>query len=245
MGNDKIFTIEEKYSRKSNNNALVNAIEEGLTKKMQEQHANYLFAEVNTDFDYDEYRNALDSEMEKIDQEMHQLEQKRSLIDGWWKSIEHYRDALSNAYEEIERRDKKIEDLQLQIEKEKNKYEILSGSAKNMLEIAKELQNRKKKLEMQLAEMKKISEGMAKKASEEAMLKALRTYANTSKQKRMDKRAFAKTAILELANVNGLTLPPDLATTIDHLDDEQSDPKVVNVAGNYNDIHDNTTVNQK
>ena len=32
---------------------------------------------------------------------------------------------------------------------------------------------------------------------------------------------------------------------LEHLDDEQSEPKVVNVAGNYNDIHDNGTVNQK
>lgn len=103
----------------------------------------------------------------------------------------------------------------------------------------------REELEMKLAELSKLSAGMAKKASEEAMLKALRTYANTSKRKTVDKRTFAKTAILELANVNGLMLPDDLAATIEALDDEQPDPKVVNVAGNYNDIHDNGTVNQK
>ena len=114
--------------------------------------------------------------------------------------------------------------------------------------LARQLADEKRQreeLEMKLAELSKLSAGMAKKASEEAMLKALRTYANTSKRKTMDKRTFAKTAILELANVNGLVLPDDLAATIEALDDEQPDPKVVNVAGNYNDIHDNGTVNQK
>lgn len=114
--------------------------------------------------------------------------------------------------------------------------------------LARQLADEKRQreeLEMKLAELSKLSAGMAKKASEEAMLKALRTYANTSKRKTVDKRTFAKTAILELANVNGLVLPNDLAATIESLDDEQPDPKVVNVAGNYNDIHDNGTVNQK
>ena len=82
-------------------------------------------------------------------------------------------------------------------------------------------------MEMKLNEMSKLSTGMAKKASEEAMLKALRTYANTSKRKTVDKRAFAKTAILEMANANGLDLPEDLKATIESLDDEQPDPKMV------------------
>lgn len=259
MSTDENYTNEEKGIMKPNDNMLANSIKNGLLNELEMQQSKRpkkvtntkeedsfeCFSEVKTDFDFDEYRNLLDAELDRIEQKEQQLEQHRMLIDGWWKSIEYYRDALFKAYKEIERREKKIEDLHLQIEKEKNKYEILSRSATNMLEIAKELQNRKKNLEMQLAEMKKISEGMAKKASEEAMLKALGTYAKASKRKSVDKRTFAKTAILELANVNGLVLPDDLAATIESLDDEQPDPKVVNVAGNYNDIHDNGTVNQK
>lgn len=108
--------------------------------------------------------------------------------------------------------------------------------------------HQREELEMKLAEMSKLSASMAKKASEEAMLKALRTYANTSKHKKIDKRIYAKTAILEMAMLNGLTLPPDLAATIDTLDDELAGPKTsvtVNAGGNYNDIHDNDIVNQK
>ena len=102
-------------------------------------------------------------------------------------------------------------------------------------------------LEMKLAEMNKLSAGMARKASEEELLKALRTYANHSKRKTADKRAFAKTAILEIANVNGLVLPEELAATIESLDDVQMEQHVVNVAGNatINDIHNNSTVNTK
>lgn len=82
-------------------------------------------------------------------------------------------------------------------------------------------------LEMKLAEMGKLSAGVAKKSSEEAVLAALRTYVNRSKRKTLDKRAFAKTAILEISNANGLLLPEELAAAIDSLDDEQTEPKTV------------------
>lgn len=75
-------------------------------------------------------------------------------------------------------------------------------------------------LEMKLMEMSKLTTDMAKKASEENVLKALRTYVNRSKRKTADKRAFAKSATLEIANANGLDLPEDLKTSIESLDDE-------------------------
>ena len=103
----------------------------------------------------------------------------------------------------------------------------------------------KAELEMRVAEMGKLTAGVAKKSSEEAVLKALSTYVSHSKQKTADKRAFAKTAALEIANAIKLTLPDELAASIDSLDDEQSEPKVVNVAGNFNDIHENGEVKVK
>ena len=102
----------------------------------------------------------------------------------------------------------------------------------------------KAELEMKMNEMSKLSAGVAKKSSEEDLLKALRTYVNRSKRKTADKRAFAKTATLEIANANGLDLPEDLKAAIESLDDELTEPKTtVNVTGNYNDIHDNGGVN--
>lgn len=103
----------------------------------------------------------------------------------------------------------------------------------------------KAELEMKMAETRKISDGVAKNASEEALLKALRTYANRSKRKTSDKRAFAKMTIFEIASMNNITLPDDLATIVETLDDDQMEPKVVNVQGNYNDIHENGEVKLK
>ena len=100
-------------------------------------------------------------------------------------------------------------------------------------------------LEMKMAEMNKLTADVAKKSSEDGLIKALRTYVSNSKRKRPDKRGLAKEAALDMVLANKLTLPEDLASAIESLDDDQSEPKMVNVQGNYNDIHDNGTVNQK
>ena len=100
-------------------------------------------------------------------------------------------------------------------------------------------------LEMKLSEMTKLSGDVANKSSQEGLLKAVRTFVNKSKHKRIEKRMAVKELLLELANANSIVFPEDLATTIDALDDEQSEAKVVNVTGNYNDIHDNGSVGLK
>ena len=100
-------------------------------------------------------------------------------------------------------------------------------------------------LEMKLMEMTKLSAGVAKKASQEELLKAIRVFVNKSKRKKIEKRIAVKEMVLEMANANGVTLPEELAATIDALDDEQPEAKVVTVQGNYNDIHDNGSVNNK
>ena len=93
-----------------------------------------------------------------------------------------------------------------------------------------ELQQQLAESEMKRIEVSKLSLGVAKKAPEGDIIKALRTYVNRSKRKTADKRAFAKTATLEIANANGMDLPEDLKTAIESLDDEQVEPKV-NVQG--------------
>lgn len=113
-------------------------------------------------------------------------------------------------------------------------------SLRTQLQMEKDLRT---KAEIQLGEMSKLSAGMAKKASQDEVLQALRVFVNKSKRKKVEKRIAIKEMVLEMANANGVLLPEDLATAIDSLDDEQLEPKVVNVAGNYNDIHDNSNVN--
>ena len=97
--------------------------------------------------------------------------------------------------------------------------------------------------DMKLSELSKLSVGVAKKSSQDEVQKALRTYVNISKRKTLSKRVAVKMMIMELGNAISLTFPEDMIATLESLDDEQAEPKMVNVAGNYNDIHDNGSVN--
>ena len=155
---------------------------------------------------------------------------------------------LAHELEQLRERGNEIQDYQPAIDTARqlvSEKEKLTCEIESLTQQLQEEKRLRAEWEMKVAEMSKLSAGMAKKSSEEDLLKALRTYANRSKRKTADKRTFAKSAILEIANANALLLPEDLAATVDSLDDEQAEPKVVNVAGNYNDIHDNGTVNNK
>jgi len=179
------------------------------------------------------------------------LTQHLQMLDSARQELEQEKQDLQQRQERLAQMTKPVADAMAAIDAARNVSAQYIKLQEEMAALRQQLDDERRQreeLEMKLAEMNKLSAGMAKKTSEEAMLKALRTYANTSKRKTIDKRIFAKTAILEMANVNGLTLPPDLAATIDALDDEQAEPKTsvtVNAGGNYNDIHNNTTVNQK
>ena len=97
----------------------------------------------------------------------------------------------------------------------------LQGKVEELQGLLQEEKERNTKLEMQLNEMSKLSASVAGKASQDELLKALRVFVNKSKRKKMEKRIAVKEMVLELANANALSLPADLAATIDSLDDEQ------------------------
>ena len=80
--------------------------------------------------------------------------------------------------------------------------------------------------DMKLSELSKLSVGVAKKSSQDEVLKALRTYVNVSKRKTLSKRVAVKMMIMELGNAIGLTFPEDMIATLEALDDEQSEPKI-------------------
>ena len=122
--------------------------------------------------------------------------------------------------------------------------ETLKEDNEKLRSLLQEEKDTRAKLEMQMKEMSKLSASVAGKASQEEVLKALRVFVNKSKRKKLDKRIAVKEMVLEMAIANGVTLPEDLAATIECLDDEQPEARVVNVAGNYNDIHDNGSVNK-
>ena len=74
------------------------------------------------------------------------------------------------------------------------------------------------------------------------ILKAMRGYLKISKRKNLAKREAAKMVFTELFTSAQVAFPEDIMESLSHLDDEQTEPRVVNVAGNYNDVHDNDSV---
>ena len=135
-------------------------------------------------------------------------------------------DARRDMERDMERRKEALEDQQ-RVVLALQKVEEIANENESLREQLAEEKRVRAELEMKIAELSKLSAGMAKKSSEEDLLKALRTYANRSKRKTADKRMFAKSAILEIAIANNLTLPEELAATVDSLDDEQTEPKIV------------------
>lgn len=108
-------------------------------------------------------------------------------------------------------------------------------------QLAEEKQQRVE-METRMNEMSKLSAGMAKKAAQDDFHKALRIYLNISKRKTIGKREAAKNVITDLMTSAKLELPDDIMELLEHLDDEQSEPKTVTVNGNYVDVHENKEV---
>jgi hypothetical protein len=120
------------------------------------------------------------------------------------------------------------------IERFREKKERLQDYSRWMMEATDEL----------IAENERLSYELQKVQAEVewARQQWLRSYLKTSKRKTLAKREAAKMVITELFANAKVELPDDIVDMLDHLDDEQIEPKVVNVAGCYNEIHDNGRV---
>ena len=171
------------------------------------------------EINFNELRDWSDGARRTLDREREKMMERVELLDGLAQAME----AVDEIVAENESMKTEIEGLRSQLQAEKEQ---------------------RTKAEMQLSEMSKLSAGVAKKASQEEVLKALRVFVNKSKRKKVEKRIAVKEMVLELANANGVLLPEDLSAAIDSLDDEQVEARVVNVQGNYNDIHDNDSINR-
>ena len=173
---------------------------------------------------YDDFSEMAHDARRALERERERLMEQANQLDGCLRVLDATAELLAkidSLTEEIEKRDAEIDSLHQQLHEEKERSQTL---------------------EMRLSELSKLSAGVARKSSQEELLKALRTFVNKSKQKRIEKRTAVKEMVMELAVANGIVFPEDLAATIESLDDEQPDPKVMHVAGNYNDIHDNDRV---
>ena len=170
-------------------------------------------------------------------------------------NIEEMKDGVHDARRALEQ---ERDELRERVERSDALLTVLDGVDELLAEnerlrteydgVCEQLQQEKElrmKLEMQLQEVTKLSASVAGKTSQDGLLKALRVFVNTSKRKRLEKRMLVKEIVMELVVANGIVLPEDMAATIASLDDEQVEPKVFNVTGNYNDIHDNKNVGMK
>ena len=250
MDSKEVFVSYENDNKGFSMDKIVHAVRGSILANAEKESSFVRFAEIETDFDYDDYRNMLDAENERIEREEQRLSQRRKMIDGWRKGVDLYRDALFAAYQELDRRQKRIEDLHQQLIEEQKKREKESRVNESLMDISKknaeltiqlteqralfemtarqlaDEKRQKADLEMNLAETRKLMDSIAKKSSEEGVQKAIQTFVNYSKRKTSDKRAYIKTTLLEFTSVNRISLPEEVSATIDCLDDEQTEPKV-------------------
>ena len=164
-------------------------------------------------------RRALGRERERMMEEVQRVDELLGLLD----TTDELLVEVDRLNDELVGKDAELDNLHQQLQEEKERSQAL---------------------EMKMAEMSKLSAGVAKKASQEELLKALRIFVNKSKHKRIDKRIAVKEMVLEMAMANSVIFPEDLAATIDSLDDEQPEAKVVNVAAGGINVQQANVVNR-
>ena len=164
-------------------------------------------------------RRALGRERERMMEEVQRVDELLGLLD----TTDELLVEVDRLNDELAGKDAELDNLHQQLQEEKERSQAL---------------------EMKMAEMSKLSAGVAKKASQEELLKALRIFVNKSKHKRIDKRIAVKEMVLEMAMANSVIFPEDLAATIDSLDDEQPEAKVVNVAAGGINVQQANVVNR-
>ena len=144
------------------------------------------------------------------------------------RDIERDRERLA---EKIERMDyyRKALDITDELLQEAEALKTENETLREQLSAEKKLRAEQ---EVKMAEMSKLSAGMAKKTSQDDLFKAMRSYLNISKRKSPGKREAAKMVFTELFTSAKLDLPEDIREMLDHLDDEQAESAVatVNVA---------------
>ena len=114
-------------------------------------------------------------------------------------------------------------------------YSRLLDATNELATENEDLRDQLQEMTTKLNEMNKLVASMAKKSTEDNVVKFVRVFVNKSKQKTAKKRALIKEMVLEFTYTNGIALPDDLMATIYALDDEQEVPTIVNVnAGGVN-----------
>lgn len=202
----------------------------------------------NNNFSTTDYNKLLDSIVAEISTERAMLPMKEKLVE-WSKQLIEKQQYLSKRCESLEletlnlktelvdrenylkrvKEDQKEIRSRVELERKKiieleERVAFISEQNKVMNDKCSEERMGRVSAEHKLAEARKMLAGMTQKASEESVIQALRNYVNSSKRKKHEKKAIAKSFVLEMILQNKLVLPDDLATEIDSLDDAQEVP---------------------
>ena len=182
----------------------------------------------------DDVRNELERDLEQVREKHEQISNYLRVLDAVDEMVTEHK----NLKRQLDDKQDEIDNLKDEIDKVQSDNDVLRQQL---------LDEKERRLSSQtkLSELSKLTAGVAKKSSQDELIKAMRSYLNISRRKTQGKREAAKMVFMEMFTSAKLELPDDIMESLDHLDDDQDDPKVVNVTGNYNDVHDNGRVDLK
>lgn len=182
----------------------------------------------------DDVRNELERDLEQVREKHEQISNYLRVLDAVDEMVTEHK----NLKRQLDDKQDEIDNLKDEIDKVQSDNDVLRQQL---------LDEKERRLSSQtkLSELSKLSAGVAKKSSQDELIKAMRSYLNISRRKTQGKREAAKMVFMEMFTSAKLELPDDIMESLDHLDDDQDDLKVVNVTGSYNDVHDNGRVDLK
>lgn len=182
----------------------------------------------------DDVRNELERDLEQVREKHEQISNYLRVLDAVDEMVTEHK----SLKRQLDDKQDEIDNLKDEIDKVQSDNDVLRQQL---------LDEKERRLSSQtkLSELSKLSAGVAKKSSQDELIKAMRSYLNISRRKTQGKREAAKMVFMEMFTSAKLELPDDIMESLDHLDDDQDDLKVVNVTGSYNDVHDNGRVDLK
>ena len=189
----------------------------------------------------EELKDWKDDVRNELERDLEQVREKHEQISNYLRVL----DAVDEMVTEHKSLKRQLDDKQDEIDNLKDEIDKVQSDNDALRQQLLDEKERRLSSQTKLSELSKLSAGVAKKSSQDELIKAMRSYLNISRRKTQGKREAAKMVFMEMFTSAKLELPDDIMESLDHLDDDQDDLKVVNVTGNYNDVHDTGRVDLK
>lgn len=189
----------------------------------------------------EELKDWKDDVRNELERDLEQVREKHEQISNYLRVL----DAVDEMVTEHKSLKRQLDDKQDEIDNLKDEIDKVQSDNDALRQQLLDEKERRLSSQTKLSELSKLTAGVAKKSSQDELIKAMRSYLNISRRKTQGKREAAKMVFMEMFTSAKLELPDDIMESLDHLDDDQDDLKVVNVTGNYNDVHDNGRVDLK